>query len=127
MTIHADRNGISRVFSNLINNSIKFIPQKDGGVISILVEPKQADRDTKGSKGTIVVSIKDNGEGIDPERYNSIFQPNFTTKTGGTGLGLSMVKNIIKSMNGEIYFESELGTGTTFFIKLPKREVSPHS
>ncbi len=120
MTIHADRNGISRVFSNLINNSIKFIPQKDGGVISILVEHKESDRETKGSKGTIVVSIKDNGKGIDKEVMPKLFNK-FTTKSfHGTGLGLYISKSIIDSHGGQIWAKNNKdGNGATFSFALP--------
>ena len=120
LTIHADRNGISRVFSNLINNSIKFIPQKDGGVISILVEHENSNRDTKGSKGTIVVSIKDNGKGIDKEVMPKLFTK-FTTKSfQGTGLGLYISKSIIEAHGGRIWAENnEDGKGATFSFALP--------
>ncbi|MGI8893903.1 MAG: ATP-binding protein [Bacteroidia bacterium] len=118
ITVIADKDQLLRIFNNILKNAVQSISSENAGIINVNLADF-ADH--------VLISIKDNGEGIDPERYNSIFQPNFTTKTGGTGLGLSMVKNIIKSMSGEIYFESELGTGTTFFIKLPKREVSPHS
>jgi signal transduction histidine kinase len=120
LTIHADRNGISRVISNLINNSIKFTPQRDGGVISIVVEHKESDRENKGSKGTIVVSIKDNGEGIDKEIMPKLFTK-FTTKSfQGTGLGLYISKSIIEAHDGKIWAENnEDGKGATFSFTLP--------
>jgi signal transduction histidine kinase len=119
-TIHADRNGISRVLSNLINNSIKFITQRDGGVISIVVEHKESDTETKGSKGIIVVSIKDNGKGIDKEIMPKLFTK-FTTKSfQGTGLGLYISKSIIEAHGGRIWAENnEDGKGATFSFALP--------
>ena len=52
-----------------------------------------------------------------------MFQPNFTTKTSGMGLGLAIVKNILLSSGGDIWFESELNKGTTFFVKIPIYQV----
>ncbi|MCS7052953.1 MAG: GAF domain-containing sensor histidine kinase [Ignavibacterium sp.] len=67
-----------------------------------------------------IISVKDEGCGIPEEIRDKIWQPFFTTKSSGTGLGLDICKKIIQNHNGEIYFESEVGKGTTFFIKLPK-------
>ncbi len=67
----------------------------------------------------VVISIKDHGDGIEPSLRDKIFYPNFTTKTSGTGLGLAMCKGIVEAMKGEIWFETETGNGTTFFVKLP--------
>jgi len=71
-------------------------------------------------KPTII--FNDNGKGIPSDQQNKVFYPNFTTKSGGMGLGLAMVKNIIQNSNGYITFESEEGKGTTFIIKLPEYE-----
>jgi signal transduction histidine kinase len=57
--------------------------------------------------------------GIPDDQKEKIFSPNFTTKTGGMGLGLAMVKNIVESYQGKIWFESEQGSGTTFFVEFP--------
>lgn len=67
-----------------------------------------------------IISIKDEGCGIPPENYEKVWQPFFTTKSNGTGLGLDICKKIILNHNGQIYFESEVNKGTTFFIELPK-------
>jgi signal transduction histidine kinase len=69
--------------------------------------------------GKIVISVGDNGLGISEEVKYNIFAPNFTTKTSGTGLGLAMCKRIVEQSDGEIWFETELGVGTTFFVRLP--------
>lgn len=108
--VFADEKQLSRVFINLINNSLQAIPQDRRGIIAIKVE-------TKGKYHNI--SIRDNGSGISEEQKSRIFSPNFTTKSGGTGLGLAMVKNIINSAGGEIGFISEDRKGTTFIIDLP--------
>ena len=65
----------------------------------------------------ILVSVADNGSGIDEDKQSKIFVPNFTTKSTGMGLGLAMVKNIVENANGEIWFETKEGEGTTFFLK----------
>ena len=67
----------------------------------------------------VKLTIKDNGSGIDPLIRDKIFRPNFSTKNSGMGLGLAIVKNIIESSRGQIYFETEIGIGTSFHIELP--------
>ena len=66
-----------------------------------------------------IISIKDNGIGINEDAIEKIFQPYFTTKSSGTGLGLAMTKKIIEFWKGAIWFETVDGVGTTFYIKLP--------
>lgn len=110
--VSADKNQLIRVLNNLIKNAIQAIRDKKDGEIVIFL--KQTGEE-------YLLTIADNGVGISDNLKHKIFSPNFTTKTGGMGLGLAMVKNIVKSMNGEIWFESEEGIGTTFFIKLPKK------
>ena len=65
------------------------------------------------------LSVADNGGGIPEHMQDKIFMPNFTTKSSGTGLGLAMSKSIAEQAHGDIWFESVLGEGTTFFVKLP--------
>ena len=108
--IKADKNQLVRVFNNLIKNSIQSIPTGQQGEIVI---------DCKIEGKNVIISVKDNGSGIPQERAEKIFSPNFTTKSSGMGLGLSIVKNIIEETEGEIWFESELNIGTTFYIQLP--------
>lgn len=111
--VFADKEQLLRVFTNLIKNAIQAIPENKQGKIRIKLYR---------SNDNIEVSITDNGKGIDDESRQRIFTPNFTTKTGGTGLGLAMVKNIVESFKGKIWFESQPGTGTTFFISLPQHD-----
>jgi len=68
---------------------------------------------------TVLVKITDNGDGIPENIQEKIFTPNFTTKTSGTGLGLAMCKRITEQMNGQIWFETAEGEGTSFFVQLP--------
>ena len=109
--VYADKEQLLRVFNNLIKNSIQAISNENEGVISI--EVSQVD-----DKSKIVFS--DNGKGIPEEEQAKVFYPNFTTKSGGMGLGLAMVKNIITNANGSISFSSEIGEGTSFTILLPR-------
>jgi signal transduction histidine kinase len=69
--------------------------------------------------GFITIAISDNGIGIPEEKHEKIFVPYFTTKSTGTGLGLAIVKQIIENHKGRISFESVVGIGTTFYVKLP--------
>jgi nitrogen fixation/metabolism regulation signal transduction histidine kinase len=106
--ILADRSQIIRVFTNLLNNAVEAIADHQEGLISITLEKELKQ---------IVVKVSDNGCGISYDRYASIFQPDFTTKTSGMGLGLAIVKGIVNAMNGEITFVSDEKTGTTFILK----------
>ncbi len=112
--VFADKKQLSRVLVNLINNAIQSIPANRKGLISVKLQPEGEEH---------VISITDNGTGIPEEQKPRIFSPNFTTKSGGTGLGLAMVKNIIDSLNGEITFKSN-SSGTTFEIRLNAIELT---
>jgi signal transduction histidine kinase len=74
--------------------------------------------------GSVLISVRDNGVGISEEQRSRIFVPNFTTKSGGTGLGLAMVKNIVEQCGGKVTFESTPGAGTVFTLELPLSEAS---
>lgn len=106
----ADKKQMIRVFTNLINNSIQAIGDHSLGKIALTVQQRNSH---------VIIQIKDNGRGIPENQTNLIFEPNFSTKTGGMGLGLAIVKGIIENMNGEIDFMSKENIGTTFTIKLP--------
>jgi signal transduction histidine kinase len=67
----------------------------------------------------VVVHVRDNGTGISAEQETRMFVPNFTTKTGGTGLGLAMVKSLVEGMGGRVWFETQPKQGTAFFVWLP--------
>lgn len=66
------------------------------------------------------ITVSDNGIGITEENKSKIFEPKFTTKTSGMGLGLAMVKNIVETYEGSITFTSQSGSGTTFTVTFPK-------
>jgi len=110
MIIYADSKQMLRVFNNIIKNAIQSYNKDETAFIFIecVKEGSQA-----------VIKVKDEGCGIPPEQQDKIFNPYFTTKTGGLGLGLAMVKNIVESFNGAVTFETQTNSGTTFIIRLP--------
>lgn len=110
-SVFVDKSQIVRVLNNLLKNSIQAVDEKNG-IINIWLTD---------SAGKYTIKMNDNGIGIPDEQKSKIFSPNFTTKTGGTGLGLAMVKSIIESYSGKIWFESEKDHGTTFFVEIPKQ------
>lgn len=105
--ILGDDKQLQRVFTNLIKNGVQAVVNKTPE-ITIKVIPESEN---------IVISIFDNGEGIEDSQKEKIYMPNFTTKGSGMGLGLSIVKNIIEKTNAEIWFKTKLHQGTTFFVK----------
>lgn len=109
--IYADKSQLIRVFTNIIQNAIQSIPEDRKGNITLDV--------SKMPKNFIRVSISDNGEGISQEKSSKLFQPYFTTKTSGTGLGLAMSKDIIDEFGGIISYDSIINQGTVFHIDLP--------
>jgi len=106
----ADREQLSRVFINLVKNAIQAIPEDRNGKISISLET---------TENNAIVRVMDNGKGIPVELGDKLFQPNFTTKSSGMGMGLAIVKNIIEHAGGEIRYETVPGEGTTFIVELP--------
>jgi two-component system nitrogen regulation sensor histidine kinase NtrY len=108
--VFADHDQIVRVLNNLLNNAIEAVADGETPTVTVSLE--------KGNH-KVLVQVEDNGMGIPLELQDKIFEPNFTTKTSGTGLGLAMVKRIIDDLNGHIYFETVPNNGTTFYISLP--------
>jgi two-component system nitrogen regulation sensor histidine kinase NtrY len=108
--IRADRDQLLRCFNNLLKNAIEATRSDNMGLIDIkyVITSK-----------TVLVTIKDNGDGIPEGLREKIFEPNFTTKSSGTGLGLAFVKNSIENAGGKVWFETKAGVGTTFYISLP--------
>ncbi|MCX7984941.1 MAG: HAMP domain-containing histidine kinase [Bacteroidetes bacterium] len=107
--ILADPEHLQRAFINIIKNAVQVLEQ--GGTITVTVS-----LDEQSSR----VQIRDTGPGIPPEHISKIFEPNFSTKTEGMGLGLAIARRIIEEMGGTIECESVVGHGTTFTITFPK-------
>ena len=108
----ADKEQLMRVFINLVKNGLQSIPEGREGVIRIGLETD--------SHRKVKVSISDNGKGIPEEIRDKLFQPNFTTKSGGMGMGLAITYNIIRSLGGRIWYDTVLHEGTTFHVELPE-------
>jgi nitrogen fixation/metabolism regulation signal transduction histidine kinase len=106
-----DRTQLIRVVTNLVKNAIQAVPEVPSPRILVTVA----------SEGQLVkISVADNGVGIADEVKDKVFEPKFTTKSSGMGLGLGMVKNIVETYNGQISFTSQLGKGTVFTVVFPK-------
>ncbi len=107
-TVRADVEELRRVFINLFRNALQAIPAK--GRITVC---------TSNADGFLAVDIQDTGVGIPAENLERIFEPNFSTKSEGMGLGLSIVKQIVDGLHGQISIESIPGKGTTVHLQFP--------
>jgi two-component system, NtrC family, sensor kinase len=111
-----DREQMKQVFMNLILNAIQAM--REGG--SIFISTRLISRDEAGHSGQFVqVEVRDTGMGIPAENLDHIFDPFFTSKDEGSGLGLSISHQIVQEHGGYVTVESKVGVGTTFFINLP--------
>ncbi|MBP1677077.1 MAG: integral rane sensor signal transduction histidine kinase [Bacteroidetes bacterium] len=109
--VYADPEQLTQVFNNLLKNAIQSIPADRHGLIKV---------DVSDTSSSVIINITDNGCGIADEVAEKLFTPNFTTKSTGMGLGLTISKNIIEIAGGEISFSTRINTGTTFTVSLPK-------
>ena len=107
--VYGDRDQLGRCFQNVIKNGIQAM--EDKSMMDVRIH--------RNGHNTCVVEITDYGKGMSEEVQEMIFEPNFSTKSSGMGLGLAMVKRIIELSGGKITFKSKKGEGTTFFIELP--------
>jgi PAS domain S-box-containing protein len=107
-SIDFDERYIKQVFLNLIKNAIAAMPS--GGTLTIK---------TEAADGVVTITVNDTGEGISEENISKIFEPYFTTKDTGSGLGLTLVFKIIREHLGEISVKSKPGEGSSFIITLP--------
>ncbi|WP_299680210.1 HAMP domain-containing sensor histidine kinase [uncultured Dokdonia sp.] len=106
-----DRTQLIRVVTNLVKNAIQATKHTEEPKILVDVQTKESN---------VQITVSDNGIGITEENKPKIFEPKFTTKTSGMGLGLAMVKNIMETYNGSINFTSQEGKGTVFTVTFPK-------
>jgi signal transduction histidine kinase len=107
-----DRTQLIRVVTNLVKNGIQAIPD-DAENPEIIVSVSSVEN-------RVEIIVKDNGIGVSEENKSKVFEPKFTTKTSGMGLGLAMVKNIVETYNGSINFTSNKEDGTSFIVTFPK-------
>ncbi|PYI54973.1 ATP-binding protein [Paenibacillus flagellatus] len=124
MTLYsADEDRLEQVLTNLLDNAVRHTPS--GSWIALRVKRPADPKDE-----SVLFEIEDGGQGIPREDLPYIFERFYKAdkartrgSSGGTGLGLAIVKNIVDAHNGSIHAESELGQGTTFFIKIPNRSA----
>jgi len=109
--VKGTEDSLLRVFNNLLNNALDAVEPGMPPALSVSV------RDDEGS---VLVSVRDNGTGIEPSRWEAIFEPHFTTKSTGSGLGLAMVKSIVEGMGGRIWIEASSAQGTEIILWVPR-------
>jgi nitrogen fixation/metabolism regulation signal transduction histidine kinase len=110
--IPVDKDQMVQVLNNLIKNAIQSFQNRGHGKIQVILEKNE-------DKKVLIVSVKDDGCGIDPENKKRIFIPRFTTKSTGSGIGLSLVKQIIENHGGEVSFSSKESEGSVFSFSIP--------
>ncbi len=121
--VWGDLNRITQVLTNLISNANKYTPRE--GIITIKASRSPDIGDQHGSSEAVCVSVQDTGFGISPEDQKNLFQKFFRSEdqnireTAGTGLGLNITRHLVEMQGGRIWFESELGKGTTFLFTIP--------
>ena len=108
--LRVDALQIHQVFRNLISNGVEAMPE--GGTLEIQAIANEAAKN-------VTISVHDTGAGITPKQLGKLFQPLFTTKARGIGLGLMVVKNLTEANGGAVEVESEPGKGSTFTVVLP--------
>jgi signal transduction histidine kinase len=109
ISAQADPVLIEQVLINLIRNAIEAVPHDGTGIIDVSASLK--------NQNTVRISVADNGVGIDPENLSRIFIPFFTTKTGGSGVGLSLSRQIMKLHNGTLRVTSSISHGSIFTME----------
>jgi two-component system nitrogen regulation sensor histidine kinase NtrY len=109
VVLYADSNLIQQVMINLIKNAIHAL--KDTSNKKLHIEG------VKDTNAVVQISVRDNGCGIDPDNMENIFIPFYSTRTEGSGIGLSLAKQIMRLHNGQISVKSEIGKGTEFILK----------
>ena len=113
-TVHGDRQRLTEVLQNLIDNAAKYMDNKTYPLIEIGQQGEEL--------GKPIFYVKDNGIGIEPEFHERIFGlfNKLNPKSVGTGIGLTLVQRIIEVHGGRIWVESEAGKGSTFYFTLPR-------
>ena len=121
LTVHADPHRLEQVFANLIDNAIKYGRPNGHVIVGARLE----------DGGKLEVSVQDDGPGIPPEALSRVFERFYrvdkarSRDQGGTGLGLAIVKHIVQAHGGEVWVESEVGKGATFFFTVPAEPADP--
>ena len=116
LMVHADPRQIEQVLINLTRNAIE--------ALVATADPKIVMRASRNEQGRVVIHVIDNGPGIDPVHLENIFVPFFTTKRGGTGVGLSISRQLVQANHGFISMKPGERNGTVFFLSLPSSVVA---
>lgn len=112
MFANLDKTQLIRIVTNLVKNAMQALEKEENPIIEVQLI----------SEGrNIKILVSDNGKGIPEDVKDLIFEPKFTTKSSGMGLGLPMIKNIVEAYDGAISFTSKLRIGTIFTVILPKQ------
>jgi len=109
--LHFDKTQLIRIITNLIKNATQACEFAE--IPKVVVEVSQ-------TKKYVILTVNDNGKGIKPENRPKVFEPKFTTKSSGMGLGLPIIKKIIETYKGHITFETNEGVDTKFIVTIPK-------
>ena len=109
--LEIDPDQIKQAFYNIVKNATQ--ATTEGGMITIKTDLTDSH---------ILVTFNDTGEGISAENLSNVFQPYFTTKKSGTGLGLLIIRRIVREHGGDIKISSELGSGTSLCLSLPRQQ-----
>lgn len=112
LPVHADREHLLRTFNNLVKNALQAIPEEREGLVEVRLRREGHEA---------IAEVRDNGAGIPADALDQVFVPRFTTKSSGMGLGLPMVKRMVENAGGRVWFTTEEGRGTSFFVALPLR------
>jgi signal transduction histidine kinase len=110
-TILSDPDFIKRILSNLVGNAVQAMPYGGRLFVNAFMEGED-----------VVITVEDTGEGIPADVKPKLFTPLFTTKSKGQGFGLAVVKRLTEALGGTVTFESILGNGTKFIIRLPNKK-----
>ena len=120
--VEADGAELRGCYINLIKNAMQSIEEPRDGLIEVRAGWLQEDEES-----WAYTTISDNGVGIGPEVRSRVFEPNFSTKTHGAGLGLPIVRKSIEEMHGKVGFRTNEGMGTTFWVQLPLTDIGEES
>jgi hypothetical protein len=119
--MRGDSDLLKQAVLNLVTNAVDAMsdPTKEGGRLRVRVEKGRAERGAERGDERLILEVSDTGSGILPELRDKVFQLYFTTKLGGSGIGLAMTYRAVQLHNGTISFKSEADSGTTFRLEFP--------
>jgi signal transduction histidine kinase len=117
--VHGDRVQLQQVLVNLILNAVEAMSSVEDGTRELSIGTEQ------GQTGGILVAVRDSGPGIDPANLDRIFEPFYTTKTSGVGMGLSICQTIINGHGGRLWMSANEPRGAVFQFTLPAAQQAP--